>query len=384
MKSATALVAAVCVMTAGCGSRNDVFERPPDGPPSESARTLDLPDPVSAAPAYVARLTHPVRPVQLAHVDHAPGVAVATAVSVQSVRVLGPSGPRKLEVGVVEPLEFRAIAPSATRDADFVWTSLLAGNAVITFDAAKALGVKGGGTISLGRDRLISVGAFADNGSPNVADVLIASNVGRRIGFDAPRMVMVGAKSGVVFDKLAEDLRERLPGARLKRLAPRGAPSAGAPSQATGTSAGALIGTMNFRILKNGFIDPDPAWVAANIADGVEPLLGTVRCHRLMFPQLRAALGEIEREGLAGLVRPRDYGGCFVPRFIDRNSSKPLSMHAFGLAIDLNVSTNQLGTAGDMDPRIVAVFEKWGFVWGGRWARPDPMHFELARLIQVP
>jgi hypothetical protein len=72
-----------------------------------------------------------------------------------------------------------------------------------------------------------------------------------------------------------------------------------------------------------------------------------------------------------------------VPRFVDRNSRKPLSMHAFGLAIDLNVSENHLGTRGNMDPRIVEIFAKWGFVWGGYWGRPDPMHFELARLIEI-
>jgi hypothetical protein len=35
-----------------------------------------------------------------------------------------------------------------------------------------------------------------------------------------------------------------------------------------------------------------------------------------------------------------------------------------------------------MDERVVAIFEKWGFAWGGYWSTPDPMHFELARLIQ--
>ena len=58
-------------------------------------------------------------------------------------------------------------------------------------------------------------------------------------------------------------------------------------------------------------------------------------------------------------------------------------MHAFGLAVDLNVSSNYYGTRGDMDPEIVAIFEKWGFLWGGRWSQPDPMHFELARLVEV-
>ena len=57
-------------------------------------------------------------------------------------------------------------------------------------------------------------------------------------------------------------------------------------------------------------------------------------------------------------------------------------MHSWGLAADFNVSTNGLGMKPKMDPRIVAVFDRWGFVWGGRWSRPDGMHFELGALVQ--
>jgi hypothetical protein len=31
-----------------------------------------------------------------------------------------------------------------------------------------------------------------------------------------------------------------------------------------------------------------------------------------------------------------------------------------------------------MDPRIVDIFRRWGFAWGGTWVRPDGMHFEYA------
>jgi hypothetical protein len=138
---------------------------------------------------------------------------------------------------------------------------------------------------------------------------------------------------------------------------------------------------MTFKILKSGWIEPDPAWIEANIAEASVPILGAVTCHRVMLPQLAGALAEIEEEGLATLIRPEDYAGCYAPRFIDRDPSLPLSNHAFGLAIDLNADTNALGTQGDMDPRIVEIFARWGFEWGGYWDRPDPMHFELARLL---
>ncbi len=69
-------------------------------------------------------------------------------------------------------------------------------------------------------------------------------------------------------------------------------------------------------------------------------------------------------------------GGCYQYR-AKRNGSKP-STHSWGIAIDFNVRSNAMGTAGDMDPRLVALMEGLGFVWGGRWtgANKDPMHFQ--------
>jgi hypothetical protein len=31
---------------------------------------------------------------------------------------------------------------------------------------------------------------------------------------------------------------------------------------------------------------------------------------------------------------------------------------------------------------VIAAFEHWGFRWGGLWSPPDPMHFELAGVMQ--
>jgi hypothetical protein len=31
------------------------------------------------------------------------------------------------------------------------------------------------------------------------------------------------------------------------------------------------------------------------------------------------------------------------------------------------------------DPRLVEIFQQWGFTWGGQWLVSDPAHFEYVR-----
>jgi hypothetical protein len=61
------------------------------------------------------------------------------------------------------------------------------------------------------------------------------------------------------------------------------------------------------------------------------------------------------------------------------------SMHSYGVAIDIAVRASDYWrwAGGEsarwrnrIDPRIVAAFEKHGFIWGGRWSHFDTMHFE--------
>ena len=381
MKKLLALAVTALLGASACGGRQEVFL---DEPPGESpVAVFELPDPVPASPAYVASLKRPLGGKRIQEVGRTPGVAVLAPVSIKRVPVKGPRGRAVLRVASVDPLPFRSVAPASTRDAEFVWTALMSDRAVITSVAADRLGVTGSEELVIGKNA-IRVGAFADNGIPNIADVLVSPKVARGMDLGGPKVIVVGAKTGVTIESLGRDLKARLPGASLRRIRPEtqtGGGSTTAP-QPVGTVSGTTIGTMSFRILKNGFIDPDPGWVASNITTGSVPILGSVRCHRIMFPQLSAALGEIQKAGLASEIRPGDYAGCYVPRFIDRDPRRGLSMHAFGLAVDLNVSTNGLGTRGDMHPDVVAIFQKWGFTWGGVWSRPDPMHFELARIIQ--
>jgi hypothetical protein len=64
------------------------------------------------------------------------------------------------------------------------------------------------------------------------------------------------------------------------------------------------------------------------------------------------------------------------------------SPHGYGIAIDIAVrpahywrwdrvgSDGKKGWRNSIPPEIVAVFERHGFIWGGRWHHYDTMHFE--------
>lgn len=57
-----------------------------------------------------------------------------------------------------------------------------------------------------------------------------------------------------------------------------------------------------------------------------------------------------------------------------------LSLHSFGIAIDINAFENQLKTKGNFSPQFVMCFTKAGFDWGGNFKRQDPMHFQLSAI----
>lgn len=80
-------------------------------------------------------------------------------------------------------------------------------------------------------------------------------------------------------------------------------------------------------------------------------------------------------------------GGTFNWRIISRTTR--LSMHSFGIAIDINTKFTdywQWDKAQEGSPNIryknripyeiAEVFERNGFIWGGKWYHYDTMHFE--------
>lgn len=98
-----------------------------------------------------------------------------------------------------------------------------------------------------------------------------------------------------------------------------------------------------------------------------------IYCHREMHQALEFALSAVVIRGLADQLKTFD--GCFCIRAT--RGQTYASVHSWGLAIDINAATNQLGTAGDISDELAACFTDQGFVWGKTFHRQDPMHFQF-------
>jgi hypothetical protein len=111
----------------------------------------------------------------------------------------------------------------------------------------------------------------------------------------------------------------------------------------------------------------------------------TVTKKHCVHVQLKAALDAIARRGDMDLYF-RKIGGSFNWRMI--SGTKRLSSHSFGSAIDVNSQLGKYwkwsgakpGKATHYDNAIpqvlVEAFERYGFIWGGKWHHYDGMHFE--------
>ncbi|HVL51005.1 MAG TPA: M15 family metallopeptidase [Actinomycetota bacterium] len=353
------------------------------GEPAE-ARDLPLlvpvPDEVETVrPALKATFPDGVSVEAIQTVASLPEVAAAARVLLANLVVEVPGGDAQVSVAAVSPDEFRPLTPETTAKAKFVWEGLHRSQMLIAHEQYQIFGGKPLQTLAAkgpaGR-RVLRVGGLASSGIPNLAGAMMSMDQATKLGLGEPTLLLVGLNKQVPVSDALKALNRALPGITFERT------QGGATERFfSGASAQRAIG--NFRFISNpdGTISQDREWVARHITSRNVPLLGQVTCHRAMLPQLEAALTEIRDSGLSASIKPGQYGGCYVPRFIERDGTKPLSMHAWGLAVDINVADNPAGAKPNMDPAVVAIFEKWGFRWGGRWSRPDGHHFELAALI---
>jgi len=101
-----------------------------------------------------------------------------------------------------------------------------------------------------------------------------------------------------------------------------------------------------------------------------------IYCNRLMVEPLKKAFKNLIDTGAVKELKTWD--GCFNIR--KKRGLSTMSLHSWGLAIDVNAFENGLNMPGKLSPTFIKCFKDAGFVHGGDWLRKDCMHFELASL----
>ena len=307
------------------------------------------------------------------------GVTSVTVISLSEAVIEN----QALTVAAVDPAAYRSFVPQHDADFQEAWDRVAGGELALKKRLEDKVPLDSKGYLRLGGSTdapAVHVGAYVQQ--QPLIDAVVNQTWVKTLGMTPDNALLV--RTGENAPKPVRHEIEKLLGAdtsaQLVDKATRSGidPSATQVAVVTGTVADA-VGVYRYTVLGGGRIAPDPAWVRDHITTEVVPILGAVTCNRLLFPQLKAALQDIQDQGLADKIHPEQYAGCYVPRFIAGTST--LSNHAFGLALDINAVENQRGTVGLIDRSVVRVFQKWGFTWGGDWAWTDPMHFEMNSLV---
>jgi len=95
----------------------------------------------------------------------------------------------------------------------------------------------------------------------------------------------------------------------------------------------------------------------------------------LVEPLSRAFIALISTGKVSEL---KTWDGCFNIR--KKRGLSSMSLHSWGIAIDVNAAWNGLGKEPVLSSEFVKCFTDNGFDWGGTWKRKDGMHFQLSKI----
>jgi hypothetical protein len=287
--------------------------------------------------------------------------------------------------GLAIPLEVAGAAPAAYLSllrARFahLGAALRRGAGVLGATSARLRRLKAGATLVFGADQ-VPIVAVVPDAAIGGHELFVSARTALGLGVTKPRYLLVRPRDRAHVREAVRDLGAELPAGEAIRIRRRGQTPYLRQADAVlpPVRLKALFGEFSSKPLPGGYLASDPAWERQQIVEARVPILGKVRCNREVIPLLRGALGALASRGLSNLVKPDEYGGCYSPRFSVRDPSASISHHSWGIAIDINVAENAYGAKPTMDPRVVAEFERWGFIWGGRFIVPDGMHFEFHR-----
>ena len=393
------LAVAVLAATAGCGA-SDPSAAPSGSPtvaasPSSTASAggdsgFQVADPAHAVPApgprtgelhsadILVRASKTLTANQIARIKAIPKVTGVEQLSIGEVSIED----KLLNVVAVDPATYRNYTPLRSAELTAEWDRVAGGELAVNPDLKKQLPPDASGYWRMGSNASaprIHIGAWAPQ-VPGLVDAVVNTSWGKALHM-VPDNAVIISTAITSPERVVKPLKAMLGSSasvqRLDVVAQYGLdPKARQIANVVGTVAQA-VGNYTYRAVGGGAIAPDPAWVKSHIVTDTVPILGRVTCNKALFPQLKAALAEVQSRGLASTVHST--AGCYYPRFIAGTSS--LSNHAFGLAIDINAPENERGTAGQMNRQVVQIFESWGFTWGGTWHYTDPMHFEMNKMV---
>lgn len=278
------------------------------------------------------------------------------------------------------PLDTVAIAPDSF--ASFVndpedraaLAALRPGEGLLTAASAELRGLDVGSTLELRGASIVVVGVIGDRHGSE-AELVVHADDAARLGVDTERFVLMvhDPSQRAALDAALSELTGTNP-LYLRTTADTTRLRHG-DSVVPIVQVKATFGEFAYRDLTGRQVEIDPAWVEENIVVAPVPILGSVRCHRMMVEPLARALGRLEAEGLGHTVDPATFSGCWNARRMLPGA--PLSKHAWGLAVDVNVDGDPRGSYETQHPRFVEIMREEGFAWGGDWLYPDPAHYEL-------
>jgi hypothetical protein len=276
----------------------------------------------------------------------------------------------------VDPSSYAPFLPEADRSR--VLDALNGDEAVLGASSAALRRIGPGGTLTFD-DRVVEVGAVVPDDEVGWSELLVGRALGTRLGIVDDRYLLALDAGGMTEQRFTEDVGALLPDGTPLRTVPPG-----------GTEFVRVASGVNPPVVMKGVFgefaaaprsdDPailnmSPRWRDAHIQTRDVPLLGSVTCNEALFPTLIGALKDVEAAGLGDELHV--YSGCYAARTVARSDTAPPSQHAYGAAIDIDAPENPYGATPTLDPRVVKIFERWGFLWGGDFLIPDGMHFEF-------
>lgn len=102
-----------------------------------------------------------------------------------------------------------------------------------------------------------------------------------------------------------------------------------------------------------------------------------IYCNKDLVDPLQQAFQNLIATGHVNELKTWD--GCFNIR--KKRGLSSMSLHSWGIAIDVNAFENGLGKEPKLSSGFVKCFKDAGFDWGGDWTtRKDGMHFQLATI----